>query len=87
MKPSLHGASPHQSSSDLAVTQSQHIPHCASVSISAEPPLPLSAGGPFDPLGLASGDKAAGLKEAEIKHARLAMVAFLGENAVPSIPC
>ena len=38
------------------------------------------AGGPFDPLGLASNpEKAAGLKEAEIKHARLAMVAFLGE--------
>ena len=38
-------------------------------------------GGPFDPLGLASGEKAAGLKEAEIKHARLAMIAFLGECA------
>ena len=39
-----------------------------------------SSGGPFDPLGLASNpDKAPGLKEAEIKHGRLAMVAFLGE--------
>ena len=86
MKPSLHGTSPHQSSSDLAFTESQDIPHYASISISAEPNLRflLSTGGPFDPLGLASGEKAAGLKEAEIKHARLAMVAFLGENAVPS---
>ena len=40
--------------------------------------LPLT-GGPFDPLGLASGEKADRLKEAEIKHARLAMIAFLGE--------
>jgi len=37
-------------------------------------------GGLFDPLGLASGDeaKAFRLKTAEIKHGRLAMVAFLG---------
>lgn len=39
-------------------------------------------GGAFDPLGLASDDKEAEkvrkLKEAEIKHARLAMVAFFG---------
>lgn len=37
-------------------------------------------GGIFDPLKLASGDdeKAFRLKEAEIKHARLAMVSFLG---------
>ena len=39
-----------------------------------------TAGGVFDPLGLASGDddKTRRLKEAEIKHGRLAMVAFLG---------
>lgn len=37
-------------------------------------------GGYFDPLGLASGDetKARRLKEAELKHGRLAMVAFFG---------
>lgn len=37
-------------------------------------------GGIFDPLGLASGDpeKAFRLKDAEIKHARLAMISFLG---------
>ena len=35
-------------------------------------------GGIFDPLDLASGEKGGRLKEAEIKHARLAMVAFLG---------
>jgi len=36
-------------------------------------------GGYFDPLGLADDpDRAFKLKEAEIKHARLAMVAFLG---------
>ncbi len=39
-----------------------------------------SAGGAFDPLNLAGGDeaKAFSLKEAEIKHGRLAMVACLG---------
>jgi hypothetical protein len=38
------------------------------------------AGGYFDPLGLASGDDARAfkLKEAELKHGRLAMIAFLG---------
>jgi len=42
----------------------------------------MCAGGFFDPLGLASdndGDKVFRLKTAEIKHGRLAMVAFLGE--------
>ena len=40
-----------------------------------------NAGGAFDPLGLASADdsKAFRLKTAEIKHGRLAMIAFLGE--------
>jgi light-harvesting complex II chlorophyll a/b binding protein 4 len=38
------------------------------------------AGGYFDPLNLASGDeeRAFRLKTAEIKHGRLAMVAFFG---------
>lgn len=37
-------------------------------------------GGVFDPLGFASGDpvKVQRLKEAEVKHGRLAMIAFLG---------
>jgi hypothetical protein len=42
----------------------------------------VSTGGYFDPLGLASdgdAEKIFRLKTAEIKHARLAMVAFLGE--------
>lgn len=38
----------------------------------------LYPGGFFDPLNLASGDKADKYKEAEIKHSRLAMVACLG---------
>lgn len=44
--------------------------------------LCVLAGGYFDPLGLASDndpDKVFRLKTAEIKHGRLAMVAFLGE--------
>jgi len=45
-----------------------------------DPTLRCYPGGNFDPLGLASGDpdKVDKLKEAEIKHARLAMVAFFG---------
>ena len=35
-------------------------------------------GGVFDPLNLAEGEKGEKLKEAEIKHARLAMISFLG---------
>ena len=39
-------------------------------------------GGAFDPLGLtsASAERTFNLKTAEIKHGRLAMVAFLGER-------
>lgn len=45
-----------------------------------EPEKRLYPGGLFDPLGLASenDDKAFRLKTAEIKHGRLAMIAFLG---------
>ncbi len=45
------------------------------------PSLPCApAGGVFDPLNLASDDseRTSKLREAEIKHARLAMVSFLG---------
>lgn len=42
------------------------------------------AGGYFDPLNLASEDgaRAFKLKEAELKHGRLAMIAFLGEPSL-----
>ena len=45
----------------------------------------LYPGGFFDPLKLATGDedRAFRLKTAEIKHARLAMLAFLGRLLVP----
>ncbi|XP_031484710.1 chlorophyll a-b binding protein CP29.1, chloroplastic-like [Nymphaea colorata] len=44
-----------------------------------DPERRVYPGGPFDPLGLASDpDKKARLQLAEIKHSRLAMVAFLG---------
>ena len=47
--------------------------------------LHLHAGGAFDPLGLASEPaRAAKLREAEIKHGRLAMVAFLGRFCNPN---
>ena len=44
----------------------------------------LCTGGAFDPLGLASADdsKAFRLKTAEIKHGRLAMIAFLGKTGM-----
>ena len=47
------------------------------------------AGGAFDPLGLASaGDsKAFRLKTAEIKHGRLAMIAFLGTSKLWLLYC
>jgi hypothetical protein len=52
--------------------------------------LQQHTGGFFDPLGLASDndpDKVFRLKTAEIKHGRLAMVAFLGGCAVCYVLC
>lgn len=43
-----------------------------------DPEKRIYPGGVFDPLNFASGDKAFALKTAEIKHGRLAMIAFLG---------
>lgn len=45
-----------------------------------DPEKRIYPGGAFDPLGLASDDseRTQKLREAEIKHARLAMVSFLG---------
>ncbi|KAG1675902.1 hypothetical protein FOA52_001559 [Chlamydomonas sp. UWO 241] len=47
-----------------------------------DPELRVYPGGPFDPLGLAGPnadpEKVFALKNAEIKHGRLAMIAFLG---------
>lgn len=47
---------------------------------SLDPEMRQYPGGYFDPLNLASGndERAFKLKEAEIKHARFAMVSFLG---------
>ena len=49
---------------------------------------PIVAGGYFDPLSLVDGQDEARtfrLKEAEIKHGRLAMVAFLGKPHIPHV--
>jgi hypothetical protein len=54
----------------------------AAAVLSCFPPFSCPPGGFFDPLGLASDndpEKVFRLKTAEIKHGRLAMVAFAGE--------
>lgn len=64
-----------------AATPPEHaLPTVCSLTTSACPPPSRSPGGAFDPLNLASDDseRTDKLREAEIKHARLAMVSFLG---------
>ena len=49
----------------------------------------MHAGGAFDPLGLGSKDEEQtfSLRTAEIKHGRLAMVAFLGKKHCFTFAC
>jgi len=53
-----------------------------------DPELRIYPGGAFDPLGLAStgdAERTFKLRTAEIKHGRLAMVAFLGYSAQAAV--